>query len=277
MATLLESGARPYGSSKGMLVSMLLHGALITGAILGTAKVVLPPREKVEEHPILYVASPPPPPVQAPEPLPEPPKPKAAPKQVFKAPPAPRRVAVQRPQPVEAPKAPATPALVAPTKIAVSLPPVDLKAAPTIGDVVVPNVPEPAIKGGISREGSVKSDDGDDDGGGRSKGGLGSGSSGKAYEENQVERAVQVTRQPAPRYPDALKSVNVEGVVTMRFIVGPDGKVEPGSISVIDSPHKLFTESVRASLLNSRYRPAEVGGRPVRQLVEQAFTFKLEK
>jgi hypothetical protein len=53
--------------------------------------------------------------------------------------------------------------------------------------------------------------------------------------------------------------------------------VEPGSISVVDSPNKLFSDAVRASLLNSRYRPAEVGGRSVRQLVEQAFTFRLEK
>lgn len=279
MATLLESGARPYGSSRGVIVSMVLHGALITAAVVGTAKVVLPPREKIEEHPVLYVASPPPPPVHAPEPLPEPPKAKA-PAKVFKAPPAAPRLAVQRPRPVEAPqpKTPATPALVAPTKVALSLPAVDLKAAPTIGDVVAPPAPEAIKAGGVSREGSVKgAENGDIDGEGRGKGGLGSGNSGKAYDEDQVERAVQVSRQPTPRYPEALKSVGVEGVVSIRFIVGADGKVEPGSISVIDSPHKLFAEAVRASLLNSRYRPAEVGGRSVRQLVEQSFTFRLEK
>lgn len=285
MATLLESGARPYGSSKGVAVSMVLHGALIAAAVMGTAKVVLPPREKVEEHPILYVASPPPKPIEAPPaPLPEvktPPKSKA-PEKVFKAPPkaaAPKRVQAPQPRPVEPqPKAPSTPALVAPTKIAVSLPAVDLKAAPTIGDVVAPPAPEPIKAAGISREGSVKSD-GDEDGGsgGRSKGGLSSGSSGRAYEENQVERAVQVTRAAQPHYPDALKSVGVEGVVSMRFIVGADGRVEPGSISVINSPHKLFSDAVRTALLNTRYRPAEAGGHAVRQLVEQSFTFRLEK
>lgn len=283
MATLLESGARPYGSSKGVFVSMLLHGALITAAVLGTAKVVLPPREKVEEHPILYVASPPPKPIEAPPtPLPEvktPPKAKAQEK-VFKAPPkaaAPKRVQAPQPRPEPQPKVPSTPALVAPTKIAVSLPAVDLKAAPTIGDVVAPPAPEAIKASGISREGSVKSDGDADGSGGGSKGGLGSGSSGRAYEENQVERAVQVTRAAQPRYPDALKSVGVEGIVSMRFIVGADGRVEPGSISVIDSPHKLFSDAVRTALLNTRYRPAEAGGHSVRQLVEQSFTFRLEK
>jgi periplasmic protein TonB len=277
MATLLESGAKPYGSTKGMAISMLLHGALITAAVAGTAKVVLPPREKVEEHPILYVAPPPPKPVHmVAEPLPKteaPPKAKA-PAKVYHAPP-PARVQAPRPQPV-AVREPTAPAITAPTKVSAVLPAVDLKIATTIGDVVAPPAPADVIgKGGISREGSVKSD-GEDGGGGGSKGGLGSGS-GRAYDENQVERAVQVTRKAEPRYPDALKSVGVEGVVQMHFIVGADGRVEPGSIQVISTPHKLFADAVRVSLLNTRYRPAEAGGHPVRQLVEQSFTFRLEK
>jgi protein TonB len=275
MATLLESGAKPYGSSKGALISLVLHGRLITLAVLTTAKVVLPPREKVEEHPVLYVASPPPPPVKAPDPLPEvkqPPKTKApAPTKVFKAPPPAQRRVAEQPQPQ--PKVPATPALVAPTKVSVSLPAIDLKAAPTIGDVVAPPAPD-VIKGGVSREGSVKGGSDGDVGG---SGGLNSGSSGRAYSEDQVERAVEVRSQNPPRYPESLKSVGVEGVVAMRFIVGADGRVEPGSISVIDSPNKLFSDAVRASLLNSRYRPAEAGGHAVRQLVEQSFTFRIQK
>ena len=277
MATLLESGARPYGSKKGVAVSFVLHAILIGAAVAGTAKVVLPPREKIEEHPVLYVASPPPKPIELPpEPLPAvkvPPKARE-PEKVFKAPP--RRVAVQpRPAPAPQPTVPSTPALVAPTRVALSLPPVNLNAAPTISDVVAPPAPEPIRASGVSREGSVKSG-GSDDAGGSSRG-LNSGNSGRAYEENQVERAVQVTRASAPRYPDALKSVGVEGVVAMRFIVGADGRVEPGSINVINSPHKLFSDAVRQSLLNTRYRPAEAGGRSVRQLVEQSFAFRLEK
>jgi protein TonB len=61
----------------------------------------------------------------------------------------------------------------------------------------------------------------------------------------------------------------------MRFIVGTDGRVEPGSIQAVSSPHKLFSDAVRSALLNTRYRPAEAGGQKVRQLVEQVFTFKL--
>jgi len=276
MATLLESGARPYGSGKGMAISMVVHAALIGAAVYGTAKVVLPPREKIEEHPVLYVAAPPPKPIELPpEPLPEvktPPKAKA-PAKVFRAPPP--RAPVQPPRPVAArqPNVPTTPALVAPTKVALTLPAVNLNAAPTISDVVAPAAAEPVRASGIPTGGSVRSSDGDV----TSRGGLNSGGSGRAYDENQVERAVQVTRQPAPRYPDALKSVGVEGQVSIRFIVSAEGRVEPGSIDVISTPHKLFADAVRASLLNSRYRPAEAGGRSVRQLVEQSFSFKLDR
>jgi periplasmic protein TonB len=275
MATLLESGAKPYGSTKGMAISMLLHAALITAAVAGTAKVVLPPREKVEEHPILYVAPPPPKPVQMAEPLPktEAPKPKTktpAPAKVYRAPPP--KAKAPTPQPVVS-REPAAPSIPAPTRVPTALPSVDLKIATTIGDVVkVPATADVIGKpGGISREGSVKSDG--EDGGGK---GLGSGSS-RAYDENQVERAVEVTRKAEPRYPESLKSVGVEGVVMMHFIVGADGRVEPGSIQVLSTPHKLFADAVRTALLNTRYRPAEAGGRSVRQLVEQSFTFRIDK
>lgn len=277
MAILLESGARPYGSKRGVVISMVLHGGLIAAAVYATSQVVLPPREKIEEHAILYVASPPPPPVHiAPEPLPEVKTPPKA-----KAPAEPKRVQAPRPRaaqpaPVAQPKVPSTPALVAPTKVALSLPAVDLNAAPTIGDVVAPAITDAIKSSGIPSGGSVKSGD-DDEVAGRSRGGLGSGSSGRAYEANQVERAVQVRRAAEPRYPDALKSVGVEGIVSMQFIVSADGKVEPGSIKVISTPHKLFADAVRTALMNTRYRPAEAGGQSVRQLVEQNFTFRLEK
>lgn len=273
MTTLLESGAKPFGSSKGALLSMLIHGGIIAAAIYGTAAVVLPPREKVEEHPILYVASPPPPKIEAPpKPLPAvkaPPKAKApASPKVYVAP---RRT---EPTPTPQPKAPTAPAIVAPTKVSVSLPPVNLQAAPTIGDVVAAPAAEPIR---ASSGGSGSSSKSDADGGSGSKGGLSSGSAGKAYDENQVDRAVSVTRQSEPRYPDALKSVGVEGSVAVRFIVGADGRVEPGSIEILSTPHKLFADAVRRSLLDTRYRPAEAGGQAVRQVVEQSFSFKIQR
>jgi protein TonB len=150
-----------------------------------------------------------------------------------------------------------------------------MKAPPTVSDVVAPPAAAEIIKSsGIGSGGSVKrSDDGEDGGGGK---GLSSGSSGKAFDENEVDRAAAYTRRSDLRFPESLKSVGVQGTVVMRFIVGVDGKVEPGSIEAISSPHNLFTQAVRTALLSSRFQPAEAGGHKVRQLVEQPFIFRLQ-
>lgn len=271
LTTLIESKAKAFGSSKGMAVSMALHGGLVALALYGTSKVVIPPREKIEEHHVLYVATPPPPPKEvyvAPKPLPK-----------VKAPPqakaAPRLVVPQRPRPAAPqPKVAATPALVAPTSVSTTIPDIDLKAVATISDVVAPPVAEPVAAAGPPSGGSTVRGSSDGDVGS----GLNSGgSSGKAFNESQVDRAVEVRRVVTPRFPESLRSVNVAGNVTVRYIVSADGKVEPGSIEVLSTPHKLFADAVRTALLNTRYRPAEAGGKPVRQLVEQSFQFKLNQ
>jgi protein TonB len=274
VTTLLESKARPYGSKKGAAVSVALHGALIAAAVVASSKAILPEREKIEEHSILFVAPPPPKVHVAPEPLPEVKKPPPA-----KAPAAPRRVAPPPPQPT-APQprrtAPTAPAIVAPVSVPVSLPPVDLKAAP-ITDVVALPPPELPRTAASSSGGAARSSSDGDVASGSGGKGLGSGSSGRAYSESQVDRAVQMTRPAEPRYPDALRSVSIEGQVIMSYIVDTRGRVEPGSIKVISATHKLFAEAVRVALLNSRFRPAEAGGQKVRQLVEQPFIFKLNQ
>jgi TonB family protein len=275
VTTLLESKARPYGSRKGAALSVAAHGALIAAAVVASGRAVLPEREKVEQHSVLFVTPPPPPKVHvAPEPPPEVKKPPAT-----KAPAAPRRVAPPPPRPTQPQRAaPTAPAVIAPIRVPTSLPPVNLKAVPTVDvDIRIappPELPKPAAgqRGGLARS----SIDGDVEARSGGRGGLGSGGSGRAYSESQVDRAVQVTRPAVPRYPDALRSVNIQGEVIAQYVVDARGRVEPGSIKVLSATHRLFAEAVRVALLNARYRPAEVGGQPVRQLVEQPFIFKLE-
>jgi protein TonB len=270
MTTLLESKSRPFGSTKGVAMSMVIHGTIFAGIVFGTARAVLPPREKIEEHPVLYVAAPPPPEVHvAPEPLPVVKTPPKTAAQRVEAP----RPKVPQPKPIVAP----TPAIVAPAKVAISIPTVDIKSVPVSIDVS-PVIAEPARPSSdLSGTSSRKAGDADAEGSSRGKSGLGSGNAGKAYDENQVDRTVEVTRASDPRYPEALRSVNVEGAVVMRFIVSASGHVEPGSIEVVSTPHKLFGDAVRVALLNTRYRPAEAAGHSVRQLVEQTFHFRLGK
>jgi protein TonB len=93
--------------------------------------------------------------------------------------------------------------------------------------------------------------------------------------ESMVEKAVIALPGLEPRYPPMLQSAGVEGDVRTQFVVDTLGRVEKGSVNVLSTSHDLFSAAVRDALNRARFKPAEVGGRHVRQLVEQTFTFRI--
>ena len=96
--------------------------------------------------------------------------------------------------------------------------------------------------------------------------------------ENLVEQAVvALPGTAAPRYPPMLQSAGVEGNVRAQFVVDTLGRVEQGSFRALEATHDLFVVAVRDALLRARFSPAEAGGRKVRQLVEQTFTFTIRR
>lgn len=96
--------------------------------------------------------------------------------------------------------------------------------------------------------------------------------------EGQVEQPVMAVPGTAvPRYPSMLQSAGVEGDVRAQFVVDTLGRVEPGSFKVLESTHDLFGTAVRDALTRARFQPAKLGGRNVRQLVEQTFTFRITR
>ncbi len=117
--------------------------------------------------------------------------------------------------------------------------------------------------------------------GGSSKGVVGGTApvnSDQPFFEFQVEKQVQqIPGSGNLRYPDMLRSANVEGEVLAQFVVDTSGKYEAGTFKVLKSSHDLFTAAVKNALPTMRFYPAEVGGRKVKQLVQQPFTFSLAK
>jgi protein TonB len=98
------------------------------------------------------------------------------------------------------------------------------------------------------------------------------------YTPNLVEKAAAPRPgNPAPAYPSALRSAQIEGSVVARFVVDTTGRAEPESIGFPEATHAQFAAAVRQALLRSRYLPAVISGRPVRQLVEQRFAFTLTR
>jgi len=95
---------------------------------------------------------------------------------------------------------------------------------------------------------------------------------GDAYVEKP---ALAAPGSPQPHYPEMLRRAGVSGEVVAEFVVDTLGRVEPGTLRVVRSDHELFAAAVRAVLPALRFLPAEAGGRRVRQLVRQPFTFAL--
>lgn len=273
IGTLFESGAKRKRSKGGLAASIVIHGVLIAGALSMGGQVAASTLEKPKEEKIEFVR---------PQPEPEPKKVYVAPKK-SPAPPAPRKAAPPPPQvrapappkPVAAAPAPINvpvnvPVITTPTVVPTSIPAVDPNALATTSDIVAraSDVAAAAAASG-SGSGRVTSESGGDVGESRGDG--------SAWSSEQVDREVQPMGRAAPRYPEMLRSANVQGTVVVRFVVGPNGRVEMNSVQTVDSPHDQFTAAVKTALRNMRFRPAEVRGKKVRQLVEQSFTFRLDR
>ncbi|HET7632960.1 MAG TPA: TonB family protein [Gemmatimonadaceae bacterium] len=108
------------------------------------------------------------------------------------------------------------------------------------------------------------------------EGGVAPPNEDNAYYSYQVEKQVEMRQgNPPPHYPDILRSANVQGEVIAQFIVDTDGRADMSSFKVIKSSHELFTQAVKDILKQYRFNAAEIGGKKVKQLVQQAFQFNL--
>jgi TonB family protein len=89
------------------------------------------------------------------------------------------------------------------------------------------------------------------------------------------ETAARVEGSAAPSYPRELMATNVEGTVVVRYVIDSTGRAEPATLQVIASTHPLFLAAVRDALPGMRFSAAILDGRPVRELVEQRFSFRI--
>jgi bla regulator protein blaR1 len=95
------------------------------------------------------------------------------------------------------------------------------------------------------------------------------------YEFQVEKQAQQIPGTGNVRYPASLRQANVQGLVLAQFVVDENGRYYAGSFKALKSSHALFTLAVQDALATMRFYPAEVGGKKVKQLVHQPFTFSL--
>ena len=234
---LIESKPTKQKTTGGLIFSGVVHAILITGAVYGTLQ-AKEGLEKPKQEKVEFVEM-----KKKDEPPPPKEEPKPIPKELVAAPPPPKGFQV----------------LTAPIKVPDVLPDIDLsKKVTDEADFSGKGVAGGIAKGVVGGTAPVNTD--------------------QPYFEFQVEKQVQTASgSPQPRYPDMLKSANIEGEVLAQFVVDTTGRAEMGTFKVLKSSHDGFTQSVRNVLPNMRFYAAEIGGRKVKQMVQQPFTFALTK
>jgi len=234
---LLESKPKKQRSTGGLVFSGILHALLGVGAVYGT----LQAKEKFDKpkaEKVDFVD------VKKKEPPPPKEEPKPIPKQIVVAPPPPKGFQV----------------LTAPIKVPDVLPDIDLSKKVT--DEA--DFSGKGVQGGIGKgvEGG--------------KGPVPQGD--QPYFDFQVEKPVVMAPGAAgPTYPDMLRSAGIEGTVLAQFVVDTTGRAEMNTFKVLKTDNDLFSNAVKNALQRMRFLPAEVGGRKVKQLVQQPFQFSLNR
>jgi len=230
---LAASGPLPL-RTRWLTTSILGHAIIITVAIIGTRAALNAPRiVPPESMMLMFVPKPPPPP----------------PPEVKPVHPAIVTLAAPPPKGFQT--------VVAPSDLPKEIPPVDLNERPL----------DPRDFTGQGTEGGVR------DG---VVGGTGPVTADAIYEaatDVPGFQPAEVLSEPPPTYPRELASVGLAGRVALEFVIDTSGKVESGSVKVLESSHHAFEDAAVLATAGFRFRPARVNAHPVRQLTRQSVRF----
>lgn len=238
-STYLQNRARrkPWGLG----VVVLLHFLVFWAIQAGLTRDITRQLPQVVQAVLLQETPPPPPPPPPkvdppPAPLPPPPKPQ---------PPPP--VAPAPPPPVAPPSA-APPAQVPPVEVAVGPSVVPTQAITAVAN----SAPQPAPA--VAAAPAAPS---------------------RPAPPTRTPASVSAAQCEKPDYPSASRRMEEEGTVSLRFLVGVDGKVIQSEIEK-SSGFKRLDEAARAGLAKCRFQPATVDGRPEQAWASMKYTWRLE-
>jgi len=234
---LIESKPKKQRMAGGTIFSVVLHSGLLALAVFATARAGIKD-EKTKAEKIQFVEMKKDPPPEKPKEAPPPPK------EVVVKPPPPKGFQVLR----------------APVKIDIKIPDIDLsKSITNEADFSGKGVAGGVASGVVGGKGPVVNDN-------------------QTYFEFQVERPAEVLPdQPKPRYPTVLESSGIAGSVQAQFVVSETGKADMDTFKVLSSTNELFTQAVKSALPRMRFSPAQIGGKNVKQLVQQQFQFAVPR
>lgn len=98
----------------------------------------------------------------------------------------------------------------------------------------------------------------------------------EVYFEFQVDKAAEPLPGGAtPHFPASMRATRTSGEVIAQFVVDTAGIADVRSFRVLHSTHADYTASVRDVVPRMRFRPAELQGKRVHQLVQMPFVVNI--
>lgn len=90
-----------------------------------------------------------------------------------------------------------------------------------------------------------------------------------------TDEHADVLSGPLPVYPDLLRQAGIEGKVVLEAVVDTTGRVLSQSVAIVTASNPGFIAPARQALLATLFRPAMVGGKPVRMRVRIPYEFAI--
>ena len=90
-----------------------------------------------------------------------------------------------------------------------------------------------------------------------------------------MDQPPEPIRIPTPKYPAELRQREVPGRVEMEYVIGTDGRVEPGSIRVTLATHGSFARSAMEAVKEALYEPGIRAGVRVRVQIKHVLHFRV--
>lgn len=142
---------------------------------------------------------------------------------------------------------------------------------------------DPSAVDGIGRPGAPDGDPDAPSAPGAPAGPSGGGGAGGVYELPMVEQrpslrnAAEMQRVLQRTYPPLLREAGVTGQAQLQLVVDAEGRVEPGSVTVVSATHPGFEEPSLRAAERFRFNPARIGGRGVRVVITLPITWTLDR
>ena len=98
---------------------------------------------------------------------------------------------------------------------------------------------------------------------------------GEVYAEALVDEKPTVLSGAPPLYPEILKQAGIQGRVLVQAVIDTNGRAEPSSVRIIQSPNPGFDQGSKNYMLHTLFRPARVRGHAVRVLIQLPLDYHL--